>query len=295
MSPGYYGEKVVITEREMNESREYGTPNEPMNVEKRIGYIQEQILRRAVDRMRVIISTLFRTGTFLVTDAAGKAAHADTLDGYAARNVFTPGVQWAASAATAKPLDDLRAWQAALQLGTDSVFDEESELLASTPTINDILQTNQIASLVKLDYGATGVGLGQLNGILKNAGLPKIRRYDEDYYLTEADAKARTNAQRFIPAKSLIWKGYRRDGAQPAQFQLTLSAAKNPPAGVAQNAGGYEWAPPSGRVPMAQEFEKALYTIIQYQLVPPQYEIDVGFNGGPAVPFASCYAGISYS
>lgn len=295
MSPGYYGEKTVITEKEMNESREYGTAADPMDVEKRIGYIQEQILKRAFDRMRVIVSALFRTGSFLVVDPAGKTSHADTLDGYAARNVFTPAIQWFTNASTAKPIDDLQTWQAALQLGTDSVFDEDSELLCATPTINDILATNQIRSIIKLDYGATAVGLKKLNDILVSAGLPKIRRYDDDYYLTEADAKARTNAQRFIPAKSLIWKGYRRDGAPPAQFQLTRSAAKNPPAGVAQNAPGYKWSPPAGRLAMAAEFEKALYTIINYQLVPPEYQIDVGLNGGPAVPFATCFAGISYT
>jgi hypothetical protein len=295
MSPGYYGEKALITEKEMNESREYGTAADPMDVEKRIGYIQEQILKRAVDRMRLIISELFRTGRFVVADPAGRTTHADTLDGYASRNVFSPAIQWAANASTAKPIDDLQAWQAALQLGTDSVFDEDSVLLASTPTINDILATNQIRSILKLDYGATAVGVKKLNDILVAAGLPRIQRYDEDYFLTEADAKARANAQRFIPAKSLIWKGHRRDGAPPAQFQLTRSATKNPPAGVAQNAPGYKFAPPAGRLPMAAEFEKALYTVIQYQLVPAEYQIDVGFNGGPAVPYATCFAGISYT
>lgn len=295
MSPGYYGEKVLITEKEMNESREFGTPNEPMDIEKRIGYIQESILKRAFDRMRVILSQLFRTGAFLVSDDKGAISHADTLDGYASRNVFTPAISWGTSPSTAKPIDDLQGWQAQLQLGTDSVFDENSEIAASTPTINDILQTAQIRNQIKLDYGNVAVGLPKLNEILKNAGLPAIVRYDEDYYLTKSDAVARTNAQRFLPAGSLIWKGKRKDGVPAANFQLTRSATKNPPAGVAQNSNGYEWTPPGGELSMAEEFRKALYTIIQFKLVPAEYQIDIGFNGGPAVVYPSAYAGISYT
>lgn len=294
MDPGYYGEKVIITEKEMNESREYGTANDPMNIEKRIGYIQESILKRAFDQMRVINSSWARTGAFLITNDDGSITHSDTLEGYSSRNVFTPAISWGTSPSTAKPLDDLQLWQSQLQLGTDSVFDENSEIAAATPTINYILQTAQIRSQIKLDYGNTAVGLPKLNDILNAAGLPKIVRYDEDYYSTKALATARTGATRFIPTGSLIWKGKRKDGALAAQFQLTRSATKNPPAGIAQNASGSEWSLPGG-MPMAEEFRKALYTIIQYRLVPAQYEVDIGFNGGPAVIYPSAFAGISFT
>ncbi len=295
MAPGYYGEKVLISEYEMNTSRDPGSPNDPMDMKKRIGYIQEQILKRAFDRMRYINSMLFRTGKFLVSDATGSITHADTLTGYAASNVFAPAVGWHTNPSTATPIDDMLGWKATLQLSTDAWFDKRATMLMNTPSFNDLQSTNQIRNQIRLDNNATVAGLSKVNELLKTYDLPQIEVYDENYYPTKADASNRTNATYFMPSQSAIWKGVRKDGAMPAQFQLTRSAIKNPPAGIAQNAPGANWSPPQGRLPMADEFAKALYTIINFQFVPPQYEIDVGFNGGPAVPFATCFAGVSWT
>lgn len=303
MTPGYYGEQVVITEYEMDREREYGTPNEPMDMSKRIGYIQEQVLKRAFDRMRYIISALFRTGRFFVTAVGtqsgtvnnGSLVHADTLDGYASNNVFTPAVNWQTQPTIATPINDLQSWRNTLQLSTDAWFDNRSTLLMNSPSLTSLLNTTQIQSQMRIGpNNNTVAGLKMLNELLEAYNLPKIEVYDENYYETKADAAARTNAQYFMPSYTAIWKAVRKDGVIPAQFQFTRNAALNPPAGVAQNAPGYQWTPNSNALPMANEIRQNLYTIIRYNLMPPKYLIDIGFNGGPAVPYATAFAGINW-
>ncbi len=238
---------------------------------------------------------LLRTGQFVNVNASGSVTHADTLDGYAARNVFSPSIGWAANPATATPIDDLQGWRNALQLGTDSRFDENSKLLCSSPTVTDILATAQIRSQIKVEYGNTVAGLKKLNGLLNSYNLPNIEVYDKDYYTTKALAAARTGATRHIPAKTLVWKGYREDVNIYGEFQLMRSAIKNPPGGIAQNAPGYDLKRRPGTGGMAGAIAEGMYTIIQYTLIPAQYSIDIGFNGGPAVKYPSAFAGISYT
>lgn len=293
MAPGYYGETVLIKEDEMNNAREIGSTHEPMDIEKRVGYIQEQIVKRSFDRMRTLVSALARTGQFLVTRTDGAVTHTDTLEGYSSRNVFTPGVSWSLSG-TATPIDDLQTWRNQLQLGTDSRFDENSELGMSSPTLTDLLATAQVRSQIKIDYGNSVASLKKLNELLAGYNLPKIVLYDDSYYATKAAAVARTGAVRFIPAKSFIWKGYRKDSSPVAEFQLTRNSVKDAMAGDAQLAPGYEWAP-KGRTAVGGEIAKGMYTLLQRQLIPAQYRVDIGFNGGIAVKYPSAWAGGSYT
>src|SRR4051812_35261915 len=65
--PGYYGEYIDITERELTERRAYGTFGQSVNISELVMEKQDQLLNRRIDRIRYIAWTLASTGTFSVS------------------------------------------------------------------------------------------------------------------------------------------------------------------------------------------------------------------------------------
>lgn len=286
MAPGYYGERVVIDETEMTRARQPGTPNEAVDHEWLIGWRMQQETVKAFNQVRNIIANLLLYGKFLNRKANGAITHADSIAGY---NSLSPAAGWAASPSTATPVDDLLGWKNTLQTGTSSRFGKESRLLMQTATLNDLFATTQLRTLFKIEYGNTPLGLDGVNTILAGFELPQIVVYDEGYFPTAADAANRTNFQRFLPPKAVIWAGARPRGQTLGQFYFTRNLVNRPPVGTAPDAP--ERAADTDRLPWAE----GLYTLLEYHRMPPKYVIDIGFNGGPAIRYPSAVAGITYS
>lgn len=292
VTPGYYGGTTVVNEKEMTEGREYGTPNDPLNVKKRAMWILKNQTESALYRMRFVLSAFFRTGTFLVTHDSGKVSHGDIMEGYASRNVFSPSIGWALDPANADPIADLLDWKATLQTGVGAAFDERSTLLARDKTLNDLFNTTVIREKFRMDYGNTPIGLKGVNEILKGYNLPSLTEYNEGRYRTRAAArdKDRTQFDFVIPHGSLIWGGHREDGVQAANFMLTRNLVKDPPDVGGRNNPDYTATNPHA----TQAWARGIYTLVEWRQMPPQLLTTLGFNGGPAVPYPSTFAGISY-
>jgi hypothetical protein len=286
MSPGYYGERVVIDETEMTKARQPGTPNEAVDHEWLIGWRMQQETVKAFNQVRNIIAALLLTGKFLNRKPNGAVTHADSIAGF---NSLSPATGWAASPSTATPIDDLLGWKNALQTGTSSRFGKGSKLLMQTGTLNDLFATAQIRTLFKIEYGNTPLGLDGVNAILAGFELPQIEVYDEGYYPDVASAAARTNFVRFLPAKSIIWAGVRPKGQTLGQFYFTRNLINRPPVGEVMDSR--EQAADLERMPWAE----GIYTLLEYHRMPPKYVVDIGFNGGPAIRYPSAVAGITYS
>lgn len=292
VAPGYYGERVVYDETEMTKGREPGTPNTPASVETRIGVIFQYQAGKSVSRIRNTLSTFLLTGKFKNVNAAGRVAHADSVENY---RTFSPandgntGPGWAADPVNATPLKDLRYWMNQIHAsGTDSNFGEGSTLLCQESVVNDLLNTNDVKGTYKSEYGSTINGPKQLNKLLTGFGLPPLTPYNHGYFPTLADAVARTNFTRHLPVKSLIWVGTRPGGQPIGKFVLTRHQGNQPAPGYA--------SPPSS--PGRSEFQwaKGLYMNTYYHnRMPFKYEVDVAFNGGPVLHFGSGAAGITYT
>lgn len=292
VSPGYYGGTVVQGEKEMTEGREYGTPNEPIDVARRAALVIKNQTEGALYRMRFTLSAFFRTGTYLNSNTAKSVSHGDTLEGYASRNVFSPDYGFAADPVNADPIGFFLDVKRQLQTGTGSRFDEKSTLLCRDRTLNDLFNTNQIREKFKIAYGNTPIGLKGVNDILNGFNLPSLVEYNEGRYPTKEAAKNKDRSlfEFVIPHKSFVWGGYREDKAQAAYYALTRNMVQNPPVKGISNNPDYSFSNPDAR----QQWAEKVYTLVEWRQMPPQLRCTVGFNGGPAVPYPSAFGGISY-
>ncbi len=284
MDPGYYGEQTIIDEKQMTVQREPGTIADPIEMDYLISNSVKQLTRRLLDRVRYIIGLLFYSGKFFVQNNEGSVVHTDAIENF---NLLTPSTPWS-SASSAVPIDDMLGWQYTLQTGTSSVFDESTTILMSDLTINDLLATTQIRNVFKLQYGSSPLGLKGMNDILNGFGLPSIQRYNEGYYPTQADGIAHTNFTRFLPYKKIIWAGKRPEGVPIGNFLLTRNMINKAPVGGAPDLS-YDNSNAKGGL------AEGIYTLLKYvHEVPVRMELDIGFNGGPAVRYPSSIAGIYY-
>lgn len=291
-TPGYYGGVTVRTEKEMTEAREWGSPNAPIDVKKLAMWSLKNQTEAALYRMRFTLSELFRTGTYKNVNAAGSVTHGDTLEGYAARNVFSPSIGWALDPSLADPIADLLEWKATLQAGVGATFDEESVLLARDKTLNDLFNTSVMRDKFKIAYGNTPIGLRGVNEILKGYNLPQLVEYNAHRYRTKAAArdKDRTLIDYVIPHGSLIWGGNRADGAQSANFWFTRNLTRDAPDLGGKNNPDYAAPNPNA----TQKWADGIVTLVEWQQMPPKLKTTLAFNGGPGVAYPSSFAGIGY-
>jgi Phage major capsid protein E len=289
MEPGYYGERTLIDENMQLLQREYGTPNEPISLDFLVNNAVMQLSSRLVQRIRFIVAQLLTQGKFFVLSRGNALKHADSIAGF---NLLTPAVSWK-TAATATPLDDLLMWQNILQTGTSSKFGTESQLLMSDQSVNDVFATSQIRDKFRLTYGSSIMGLDGdqgVNRLLNAFGLPKIVRYNEGYYPSEALAIARgfNNFTKFLPQGQIIWAGTRPEGIPIGSFFFTRNLVNEDP------EMGPDWR--LDNTDVKNGLTPNVYTTLFRSPKPPvNYELDVGFNGGPAVRYPSAVAGIAYS
>lgn len=296
VAPGYYGERCVLEETEMTKSRDPGTPNLPADPQERVSIILQYQAEKSVNRIRKTIADFLRTGKFTNTHSNGRVVHTDQIEGYTTVAIAstslpktggTTGVAWTTSA-TATPITDLLAIKLELEFGTSSEFGPDSTILCNPDVIVDLFRTAQVQDKYRTMYGATMNGPEEVNKLLQAFGLPKLVPYKKGYYPTLADAIARTNFTRIIPAKGMIWLGNRPKGQRLGKFVLTRNLGIDPPAGAGESpfksplGNKYQWA-------------DGLFVLLEYYAKPPfRWELDLVMHGGPVVHFGSAAAGLSY-
>ena len=294
--PGYFGQTTLLEEGEITKGVQPGTIGDPMKVADRLSLFMMAFAKQTLDRWRKLIADMLCTGKIDLQDATGRRLQYQ-IDGYA-NQIKVPATAWLTSATTATPVQDLLNLQQQLQFGTDSRFGADSVLLANSKTIAQFFSIAQIIGTYKTDYGATVNGLEAFNKTIAGEAakqgftLPKIVRYDEGYYATQAAAKAQDKTQfnYFIPNQTFLWLGTRPAGDKPAQFQLTRHA------GLATTSDARDYPEVDVDEQDAAEIGKGLYVRCHYQnRMPHQYELEAGFNGMPVVFFPSAFAALTYT
>lgn len=283
VDPGYYGSYDLIDEEKMDKERELGTANDARIFETMVNDAAQNQAVAFMNRIRLLICTFLTTGEFKIESRGGAKVHQYKVTDY---NLASAGTAWS-NASAGKPISDMLTMRDTLNLGTSSDFGE-GKVYASPVLISTMLKTDQVMSTIKNTYGATIVGLTQLNQIFKGYGLPEWHPYGESYSATAG--AARSSHTRFLGSTKFIWVAKRPEGQPFGEFVLTKNSINKAPEtpDVDHNVD-----------PLVdtEDWKRGLYTLVSRQQpdVPPLYRVDVGFNGGPRLNFPSAVAGITTS
>jgi Phage major capsid protein E len=257
MDPGVYGDVIQIDETELTIGREPGSLGGPIDLSKTILRRQDQLIDRAINRLRQISAKLLIEGTFTVTSEDGQVKHTDTFS----IQTQDAAVEWSEHA-TATPLADLRTL-ALKARGHSVVFDHRATLLMNRVTFNHLIANTNTDDLgrYRADYstGLIPLRIDTANTILAAENLPKIEIYDEGYL------DAAGTFVPFIADGKVAAIGHRMNGEPVAEFLFTRNA---------NNPG----AAPGMYTKVVDRGESQ---------VPRQIEVHMGFNGGPAIYFPS--------
>jgi hypothetical protein len=254
MLPGVYGEHMLIEEREVTVGRQFGTINDPINVDALVVQKGNQLLHRQLKRQAWIGWQLMINGVFTVTDAKGSILHADSYT----RRMFNALVGWT-TPATSTPLADFRAVQL-LSRGYSIDLGARAIAYGNRSTVNTMLgNTNPNDLGGKRTNGLSTVNsLPEINRILQGEDLPTVKIHDDGW----EDETGAFNLD--IPDGYLAVKGVRLDGGAIGNWVNTRCAV-NP--GIAP--GPY-------------------YEVFQpREAIPPTVETHRGCNGGVALYYPS--------
>lgn len=281
VDPGYYGVQLVIDEEMMTKQRELGSPNDVIAKEVLLDEAAREGAVMFFNRIRQMIVSLCTTGEFKIESRGGAKVHQYKVDGF---NLATAATAWS-NTTNGKPISDLLTIQNTLQLGTSSSFGEDSTMYMSPLLITKMVKTDQVMSTIKGPYGSTEEGLAGLNRILAGYGLGQIKPYNESY--AAAVDTAQSSYTRFMDDLKFIWVGKRPKNQPFGEFVMTRNMVNEKPAGATPDYN----EEPSGSAP--EDWKRGLYTLVRYDVMPPMYTVDAGFNGGPAIHFKSAVAGIT--
>jgi hypothetical protein len=213
MEPGYYGEFLLIDERELTTRRAWGSFTTNIDVTDLVREKQDQLLQRRYDRIEWMIWTLLLTGTFSVADGQS-TLHTDSYT----TQTYAAGVAWG-TIATATPLADFRALQLKSR-GYSLNFGAAAKAYMNRTTFNQLLSNTNAADL----GGRRGSGLSTINGpqqvnqLLAMDDLPSIVVYD-DGYIDDNNV-----FQLFIPNNKVVLVGARRDNDPVGEYLFTRNA-----------------------------------------------------------------------
>lgn len=284
VDPGYYGSYDLIDEEKMDKERQLGTANDLRVFETLVNDAAQNQAVAFMNRVRLLICTLLTTGEFKIESRGGAKVHQYKVTDY---NLVSAATAWS-NTSSGKPISDLMTMRDTLNLGTSSDFGEGSKMYMSPVLITTILKTDQLMTTIKNSYGATPPGLPGLNQILKSWGLGEIVPYGESYSATAG--AARSAHTRFLGSTKFIWVAKRPEDQPFGNFVMTKNSIIKPSesADVDHNVD-----------PMLdnEDWKRGLYTLVSRVQpdVPPNYRVDVGFNGGPRINFPSAVAGITTS
>lgn len=266
MEPGVYGEYSLIDENELKRRRQYGTFNQPVNIEDLVMVEQDKLLQRRLDRIESILWTLATTGTFSIANGTG-VVHTDAFN----LQTFSATVTWA-TAATSTPLLDFRNVQLKAR-GHSVRFDSTATAVMNRKTMINLLGNTNNADL----YGRRTAGLGtfnspaQINELFAGDDLPKLVVWDQGY-LTEDDSAGtdtydtvKMDFTPFIADNKVVVFGERPAGVPVGEYLMTRNA-NNP--GLAPGA-------------YMKVIDRGVDT------VPRSIEVHDGHDGGPAIYYPS--------
>lgn len=255
MTPGAYGDFIGLDETELTLGRAPGQFGQPINLESTIMRRQDQLLNRAIDRLRMIGWSLISNGTFSVPTLSGDVQHTDQFD----LQHSTATVSWS-SVDTATPLADLRKARLSGR-GKGANFGTAGTIFMNQQTFDWFASNHNSADLGgRRMAGLYGpVTLEDVNKILIGDGLPAVTIYD-DGYLNDSGTFVP-----FLADGKVVYIGKRPAGQKVASFKLTRNASN-----LDAGPGMYSRVIDRGETS-----------------VPRVVEVHMGFNGGPVVYYPS--------
>lgn len=278
--PGVYGEFMEIGEREILTRAAPLTPTMPVPIDDLVGMRQKQLVNRSYNRVRYNIWTLLGTGTLTVplNGPSGANVYLDTYN----IQTFASTVPWSVTA-TATPIRDLQQMQQ-LQVGHSVDMGSRARLFMNQITANQMVNNSNAADLGgrRNSYGATLNNVPDMTNYFAAQNLPKPEVYDKGFQpfpnngpLAEGpNATPPVNFQKFIPTGTGILIGARNNGDPIGHMQKTIQSMQPGTAG-GRSSGDYSFVYDSGR------------GINGPLRVPAVVQVNAGFNGGPALEFAS--------
>jgi hypothetical protein len=253
--PGYFGEYMTVTEREMTERAGSLLGEANVDIGDLVAQKNRQLVLRETARIRQIGWTLFTTGTFSISGKGSTLTHTDTF----ALQTYN-ATTWA-TVATATPLADLRAVQ---QMGSEYgvEFGATSMAIMNRVTANRMFANTNAADLAgrRTLGGGTVTSPDETNRVLNGEDLPNIVIYDKGY---KNDSGTFT---KFIADGVVLVVGRRMDGGPIAEYRMTRNM--NNPGGT---PGSYEYLKDYAQGRNAPKE------------TPPRLEIHRGHNGGPVI------------
>ncbi|MCD9188244.1 MAG: major capsid protein [Pyrinomonadaceae bacterium] len=260
IEPGVYGEFATIDEIELTTRRQWGSFNQPVNIDDLVTEKQDQLLARRIDRIKAVLWTLVTLGVFTVLNELGQTVYGGTFPVQS----FTAGVAWGTSA-TATPLANFRAVQL-LSRGYSVDFGTRAKAYMNRVTFNKLVQNLNANDLAgRRTSGLNSVlNLTEINAILAGEGLPMIVVYDEGY-LNDAGTFVP-----FIADDKVIVIGARPANQPVGDYAMTRNA-NNPN----MEAGAY------------------MKVVDDEDDVPRLITVHDGHNGGPRIYFPSAIVRMS--
>lgn len=216
MTPGVYGEFLVIDEYELVTRRPFGTFSGAVNVADLVLEAENKLLGRRLDRIESVIWTLLATGTFSVSDGTS-VLHTDSYT----TQTFSAGVTWA-TFGTATPLADLRTVQLKSR-GLSVDFGAGAKMYMNRSTFNNLLSNTNANDLGgrRVTGLMTVNGPDALNQVLAADDLPQLIIYDQGY-LDDT-----STFQLFIPNNKVIVVGQRRDNDPIGEYLMVRNASNS--------------------------------------------------------------------
>lgn len=254
MTPGVYGDFISLDETELTLGRAPGQFGASIDLERTVMKRQDQLLNRAVDRLRMIGWSLVSKGEFSIPTPSG-ILHTDKFD----IQHQTATIVWS-DEANSTPIADLKRVRL-LSRGKGVSFGSDATLFMNQQTFDWMAANTNTADL----GGRRGSNLfgplskDDVNKLLIGDGLPAVKVYD-DGYLSETGEFVP-----FIANGKVVLVGRRPAGQKVASFKLTRNAQN-------QNAG------PGMYSKVIDKGEHA---------VPRVIEVHMGFNGGPVIYYPS--------
>lgn len=250
--PGYFGEYMTITERELTLRGGSVVGESTVDISDLVAQKNRQLMGRQINRIRQIGWTLLTTGTFSITGKGSTLTYTDTF------SIQTDsGSDWS-TASSATPLSDMRDVQAlGSEVGVD--FGAAAVAIMNRVTANRMFSNTNAADLGgrRTTGGGTVTSLGETNRINMAEDLPTVVIYDKGY---KNDSGTFT---KFVPDDKVVYVGRRFDGDRIGEFRMTRNMVN-----------------PNG-APGAYEFIKDYAQGINApKEVPPRIDIHSGFNGG---------------
>lgn len=262
--PGVYGEYVTLDEQELTRRGEFARFEGAVRLDDLVMLEQQKLLQRRIDRMRFIGWTLVTTGQFVVPSLNGLYEHRDR---YAFQvRTASPGIQ---TVATSAPLAFLYGLLTASR-GTSSQFGPNAKIYINAVTVQRLFantNANDLGGRFRIGGGNTLNAMNDLNGVLRERGLPQLEMYDQGYLTTTAAS----SFVPFIPNNVGVMVGQRPGNAPVGYYRLTRNMANN--------------------------FQPGAYTRVintTDREIPGKVEIHDGHNGGPVVEYPSAIQIINF-